>query len=88
LLALRRQHLVPWLPHARSGRCVGGPGPPLHIRWPLGPDRAWHLLANLSDAEVAQPAPLAGDVVYDSAPGDAEAQAPWWVRVMLEPAAT
>jgi maltooligosyltrehalose trehalohydrolase len=85
LLALRRQYLVPRLPQARSGRCVGGPGQPLHIRWPLGSRGTWCLLANLSDAPVERPAPVAGDVVYDSAP-NAEAQAPWSVRVMLEPA--
>jgi maltooligosyltrehalose trehalohydrolase len=84
LLALRRQHLVPRLPAVRSGRFACRPGHALHIRWPLGPRGAWCLLANLSESPVARPGPVAGDVVYDSAPGDAEAQAPWSVRVTLE----
>jgi maltooligosyltrehalose trehalohydrolase len=86
LLALRRQHLVPRLPQARGGRCMCDPGQALHIRWPLGARHTWHLLANLSDAPVARQVPVTGDVVYDSAPGDAGHCPPWSVRVTLEPA--
>jgi len=84
LLALRRRHLVPWLPQARSGRFAWGRGQALHIAWPLGHQRTWRLLANLSESPVARPATGRGDIVYDSAPGDAEACLPWSVRVTLE----
>jgi hypothetical protein len=60
-------------------------GPPLHLRWPLG-RQAWHLWANLSSTPLTRAAALAGDVVYDSAPGDAAAWPPWCVRVAMESA--
>jgi maltooligosyltrehalose trehalohydrolase len=86
LLALRRRHLVPWLPQARSGRFAFGPGQALHVAWPLGRGGTWRLWANLSEAPVARAVPDPGDVVYDSAPGAAESRPPWSVRVMLESA--
>ncbi len=52
LLKLRRDVLTPWLPRARSGVWRHTPGQALHVRWPLGLRRAWHLQANLSDLPV------------------------------------
>jgi maltooligosyltrehalose trehalohydrolase len=83
LLGLRRQHLVPWLSGARSGTRVDA-ATPLHIRWPLKRNRVWHLLANLSDVALPPSDPLGGDLVYDSAPGEAQAWPAWSVRAALE----
>ena len=85
LLTLRRERLTPWLPGAGSGRCVAD-APALHVRWPLGKRRAWHLLANLSDEPVAVSRPF-GETVYDSAASELPAagvRPPWSVQVTLE----
>jgi malto-oligosyltrehalose trehalohydrolase len=84
LLALRRERLLPWLPQARSGLCVCEPGQALWIRWPLGRGHTWHLEANLSEAAAMRRALFTANVVYDSAPTDAEVWPPWSVRVTLE----
>ncbi|HEX6019804.1 MAG TPA: alpha-amylase family glycosyl hydrolase, partial [Burkholderiaceae bacterium] len=85
LLALRHERLTPWLPRAGSGRCWAH-APVLHVSWPLGGRREWHLLANLSD-EPATAARLPGDIVYDSAASAVPAagvRPPWSVQVTLE----
>jgi malto-oligosyltrehalose trehalohydrolase len=85
LLTLRRQHLVPWLAGARSGRFSIEGGHLLRVQWPLGAARTWHLLANLCDAAAPLAVSLPGDPVYDSAPGAAPAtRPPWSVQVALE----
>jgi len=83
LLALRREHLMPLLPHARSG-VFNRPAPDcLQLQWPLGPGQHWHVRVNLSDTAVAGLAALPGTTVYASAtPGPA--MAPLSVQVTLE----
>ncbi len=82
LLALRRRHLMPLLPQARSGS-FSRPAPDcLHLQWPLGPQRQWHLRLNLSGAAVPGLPALPGSTVYASAaPGPA--MAPCSVQVTL-----
>jgi malto-oligosyltrehalose trehalohydrolase len=63
LLGLRREHLVPRLRDARSGRCTDDAAPALHVQWPLGAQRVWHLLANLSDAPLPRAPPLPGRLI-------------------------
>jgi maltooligosyltrehalose trehalohydrolase len=83
LLRLRRQHLIPRLAQARSGRLeLPAPGC-LHVQWPLGDGTRWHLLANLSSAPVQMSAVLPGTIIYASHAA-ATAQPPWSVRVHLE----
>jgi malto-oligosyltrehalose trehalohydrolase len=85
LLALRRQHLLPWLAEARSGRFSVEGAHLLRVQWPLGAARSWHLLANLSDAAWPQAVSSPGELVYDSVPGAAPAaRPPWSVQVTLE----
>ena len=84
LLTLRRDVLVPWLPRARSGTCTHEAWHVLHVRWPLGQHRAWHLMANLSDAPLARTPRERGDLVYDSTPLDGSTAPPWSVQVSLE----
>jgi maltooligosyltrehalose trehalohydrolase len=84
LLALRRRHLVPRLPHARCGRLACEAGQAMQVSWPLGHAQRWTLWANLSGAPAALPSPARDDVIYDSAPSHAEARPPWSVRVVLE----
>jgi maltooligosyltrehalose trehalohydrolase len=84
LLKLRRDVLVPWLPRARSGVWRYTPGQALHVRWPLGLRRAWHLRANLSDVPVERAPVERGEVVYDSATVDESIAPPWSVQVSLE----
>ena len=83
LLALRREHLMPLLPHARSG-VFNRPAPHcLQLQWPLGPGQHWHVRVNLSDAAVPGLAALPGTTVYASAaPGPA--MAAFSVQVTLE----
>ena len=87
LLTLRHERLMPWLRQASSGRCIEDDAPALHVQWPLGPGRQWHLLANLSDEPIQLARPLPGETVYDDAPPAAQANGarpPWSVRVALE----
>jgi len=83
LLALRREHLMPLLPLARSG-VFNRPAPHcLQLQWPLGPGQHWHVRVNLSDAAVPGLAALPGTTVYASAaPGPA--MAAFSVQVTLE----
>jgi malto-oligosyltrehalose trehalohydrolase len=84
LLVLRREVLMPHLPHVRSGTWTHEPGQALHVRWALGRRAAWHLRTNLSDVPLECPPLERGELVYDSgAPGGAMAP-PWSVRVSLE----
>jgi 1,4-alpha-glucan branching enzyme len=84
LLALRHDALVPLLPRAHSGRWECTPGRLLHVRWPVGARRSWHLRANLGDAPVQRtPLPRA-EGVYDSAPAQAAVAPPWWVEAALQ----
>ncbi len=85
LLALRRDHLVPLLPQARSGRCSQPAPGCLHLQWPLGPHGHWHLRANLSAQAVAGLPALPGRSVHASA-ADGAGLAAWSVQVTLEPA--
>ena len=67
LLTLRRQHLVPLLPQARSGQ-FSRPAPAcLQLQWPLGLRQHWHLRVNLSSAPVPGLAALPGATIYASA---------------------
>lgn len=85
LLALRREHLLPWLPAARSGQYTLAAPECLHLRWPLGPARHWHLRVNLSASAVPLLEPLPGQVVYASIEA-AQGMAPHAVQVTLEQA--
>ena len=78
LLHLRRQHLTPHLPQARSGGFDVAPGGRLRVHWLLGSARRWHLWANLSATSATETPP--GRTVYASH----SAPAPWSVRVTLE----
>jgi maltooligosyltrehalose trehalohydrolase len=85
LLHCRRTHLMPWLGGAGSGRMtLTAPGT-LHMRWPLGGGRRWHLRAQLD----AQPGPqtqagqLPGDILYSSHPDAARLPA-WSVQAAIE----
>jgi 1,4-alpha-glucan branching enzyme len=85
LLTLRRDILMPFLPRARSGVWRYAPGQALHVRWPLGRHRAWHLRANLSDVPVKRVPVERAEVVYDSATRDESSIAPpWLVQVSLQ----
>jgi len=86
LLALRRDRLVPLLPRARSGQWEWTSGGLLHVRWPLGARRSWHLRANLGDAPLQRTPLQRAAVVYDSAPAQTAAAPPWWVEVALQAA--
>jgi len=83
LLSLRREHLMPLLPQARSGN-FSRPAPDcLQLRWPLGSGRYWHLRVNLSGAAVAGLATLPGTTVYIS-PAPGPALSAYSVEVTLE----
>ena len=84
LLKLRHDVLMPWLPRARSGVWRYTPGQALHVRWPLGLRRAWHLRANLCDLPVERVPRELGEVVYDSATAEESVAPPWSVQVSLE----
>lgn len=64
LLAIRRNEIVPLLPHAAFGQAnVDGAGL-LTARWTLGTSNALHLVANLSDQPIADVAPTAGRLIW------------------------
>ncbi|MDH4060123.1 MAG: malto-oligosyltrehalose trehalohydrolase [Aquincola sp.] len=85
LLRQRRDMLVPWLGQARSGTWqVPAPGT-LHVQWPLGEGRRWHLLAQLDD-RAGPPellATLPGRRVWHS-PHATDALPGWSVHVSQE----
>jgi malto-oligosyltrehalose trehalohydrolase len=84
LLRRRQASLMPWLAGARSGTLALPAAGTLHITWPLGQGRRWHLLAQLADhAGTPLAGALAGDTVYASH-ASSSALAPWSVRVTLE----
>ena len=85
LLHCRRDHLMPWLPGARSGTLsIPAPGT-LELSWPLGAGRQWHLRAQLAAHEAAEhvAGELPGKVVYRSHPASARAPA-WSVVFAME----
>jgi malto-oligosyltrehalose trehalohydrolase len=84
LLALRRDHLVPWLAEAGSGTfALPEPGT-LHVQWPLGGGHRWHLLARLAPDDGASAGDLPGETVYRSHDAPAAALPAWSVRVAIE----
>jgi maltooligosyltrehalose trehalohydrolase len=85
LLHLRQRELVPHLPQARSGRWDEPAPGSLHVRWPLGQGRHWHLLAQLSDQDgpAHLAAALPGRRIYQS---HAQGLPAWSVTVSLEAA--
>lgn len=64
LLGLRRTHLMPWLPQARSGKFSLVEPDGLQLRWPLGDTAWWHLRLCLCLSSTSRLAPLPGQVVY------------------------
>jgi malto-oligosyltrehalose trehalohydrolase len=85
LLALRRERLMPLLPHARSGRFALPAPECLHVQWPLGDAGHWHLRVNLSASAAPGLPALPGETVYASH-GAAGTVAARSVQVTLEPA--
>jgi malto-oligosyltrehalose trehalohydrolase len=82
LLAIRRERLLPLLPQVRSGRSTIDAGGALRVRWPVGPDGALYLLANLGERPVPAIV-LPGVAVYASHASDG-ALPPWSVYLSLE----
>jgi maltooligosyltrehalose trehalohydrolase len=86
LLEVRRSHLVAALGGAGSGVCQRLEPETLHLQWPLGGGRRWHLLARLghTPGDAALLARLAaGECVYSSH-GINGALPPWSVRAVVE----
>jgi maltooligosyltrehalose trehalohydrolase len=84
LLALRAQHLVPHLPHARSGRYEVHAPRLVSVQWTLGDAGQLYLTANLDGAPVAATPAFSGTVIYQSETAR-DSLPPWFVRVALEP---
>jgi malto-oligosyltrehalose trehalohydrolase len=84
LLALRAQHLVPHLPHARSGRYEVHAPRLMSVQWTLGDAGQLYLTANLDGAPVAATPAFSGTVIYQSETAR-DSLPPWFVRVALEP---
>ncbi|MDH5539979.1 MAG: malto-oligosyltrehalose trehalohydrolase [Rhizobacter sp.] len=85
LLRLRREHLMPRLARARSGRFSLPANGCLQIDWPLGDGSHWHLQANLSPAAAITLDHLPGEPVYSSHPLNSTLP-PWSARFHLEAA--
>ena len=85
LLAVRRQEIVPLLPHiVRGGSAIEfGPGA-VQVRWQIGLDRVLALSANLSNKKVEFPAPT-GHTIWSEGETD-PGMGPWSVRWSLESA--
>ncbi|MBL0726653.1 malto-oligosyltrehalose trehalohydrolase [Piscinibacter sp. HJYY11] len=84
LLTLRREHLVPRLQAATAGGRYRFDGGLLHVSWPLGTGAQWHLVANLTDTEVAGTALPSGRVVHARHVGPEGRWPPGAVLVALE----
>lgn len=87
LLALRREWLLPRIDpapaHDNAGR-YRFDGGVVHVDWPLANGAQWHLVANLTDTELAGAAVPEGRVVYRQGAGPDGRWRPGAVLVVLE----
>jgi maltooligosyltrehalose trehalohydrolase len=86
LLALRRDLLMPRIDAARGEGRYRFDGGLVHVTWPLAGGAQWHLVANLSETEVAGIAAPEGRVVHVQHVGSGNRWFPGAVLVAVEEA--